>query len=519
MWLLCFVMRTKRNETTKEAHEVTRVKQRAVKAIHAEFDGEFAATAQGGAVLVEKVMRSLGIRRLIAEHLPARSPEAQYSTEDGVYALLAGLMVGGQGLGAASSLGDDELLKTMFGLENGVPSVPTMYRVLCDLAGLDERKESETYVDNGRTLAAMDMLGGERKVPKRRRVVPTVPESAQAENLATLEGFGAAVAKACVRALPKERLRLHGWYVLFGDATDLEVEGNCFDAARMGRDGKMIIRWQTLKLGPMDVAQQLNVGNEDEGRSMPRLLEAARRRVREIVGPWARILMLLDAAYFERAVIDRVTWDFIVCANQQRDCLERLAREQTMWADTGADDRRGWAESQVCCFAHRPEGWSKNVTIVARRWCATDDLSRAWHYSFVATRIEPRDLPKALREEHGYCSLIWMLYGTKQGRETHYKTPLCDFGLHHPPSCRLGVNQVFYTLAVAAANIAMVLRYRVVDKDERGIVVRRLRQRYFQIAARAVKTGRTLTVYLSGVCVSALRQTRWRNAFAAAGQL
>ena len=32
-------------------------------------------------------------------------------------------------------------------------------------------------------------------------------------------------------------------------------------------------------------------------------------------------------------------------------------------------------------------------------------------------------------------------------------------GLHHPPSCGLGINQAFYTLAVATANVAMVLPY------------------------------------------------------------
>jgi len=231
------------------------------------------------------------------------------------------------------------------------------------------------------------------------------------------------------------------------------------------------------------------------------------------------MLLLMDAAYFERAVLDDLTWDFIVCANQQRAYLTRLAEQQPMWADSGADDRRGWAESQVCCFSHRPEGWCNLVTIVARRWRENGELPGTWHYSFLATRLDSRDLPQNLLKKHGYCSLIWMLYGTKQGHEPYYKTFLRDFGLHHPPSCRLGINQAFFTLAVAAANVAMVLRYRVVDKEERGIEVWRLRQRYFQIAARVIQTGRTLTVYLSGVCVSALRQTLWRNAFAAAGQL
>ena len=153
------------------------------------------------------------------------------------------------------------------------------------------------------------------------------------------------------------------------------------------------------------------------------------------------------------------------------------------------------------------------------RWRQEDDLPEVWRYSFLATRIEPGALPKALVKQHGYCALIWMLYGAKQGRENHYKTFLRDCGLHHPPSGRLGVNQAFYTLAVAAGNVAMVLRYQAVAEPERGIELWRLRQRYFQIAGRVVQTARTLTVYLSGACLSSLRQTLWRDAFAAVGRL
>ena len=109
-----------------------------------------------------------------------------------------------------------------------------------------------------------------------------------------------------------------------------------------------------------------------------------------------------------------------------------------------------------------------------------------------------------------------MLYGTKQGHENHYKTPLRDFGLHHPPSCRLGVNQALYALATAASNIAMVMRYRVVAKSERGIAFWRLRERYFQIAGYLRRGSNTLSVYLSGANVGAQRQIHWEHAFAQA---
>ena len=107
-----------------------------------------------------------------------------------------------------------------------------------------------------------------------------------------------------------------------------------------------------------------------------------------------------------------------------------------------------------------------------------------------------------------------MLYGTKQGRENHYKTALRDFDLHHPPSSRLGINQAFYAVATAAVNLAMVLRYRVVQGADVGIQFWRLRERYIHIAGAIIQGARRLTVRLSGACVDAARKALWLEAFA-----
>jgi len=494
------------------------------RSVKAEFDPRFAATARGGAVLAEKTMRSLRVRRWIGEHLPPRRPAAEYQTADGVYALLAGLLLGGKGEQAAQALREDKLAAEIFGLEKGAPSASTVYRVLCDLAGLPERKREDHYAASGRTLPALDMLGGLRRTPRRRRIVPEAPEAATPESRAALDAFVAASAKSCAQALPRKMLRLRDWYVVFGDGTDLEVDGNCFDAAHVGRGGEKLLRWLTLMLGPVTVAEALLPGDADEGLELPALLEQAGGCVRELVGLNGRVLALMDAAYFERQVIEPLgvlKWDFIIGANQQRDVLTRLAEAQpaVVWSASGADARRRWAESQVCCFTHLPGGWDAPVTVVARRWRFTDEFPGMWHYAFVGTRLGPEDLPPGLLKKHGYCSAIWMLYGAKQGRENHYKTPLLDFGLHHPPSGRLGVSQAFYALGAVASNLAMVLRYRVLPGAERGMRFWRLRERYFQIAGYLVRGGRTLTVRLSGVCVDALRQTLWRRSFACAGRL
>jgi len=409
-------------------------------------------------------------------------------------------------------------------LEKGAPSLASIFRVLCHLSGLVERSASDWYEKSGPALDALDMTGQPRRLPATRRIVPDEPEAASEERLEELAEFVGGTARRCARALPKDIVRTQGWTVVFGDGTDLEVEGNCFDAARTGRKGESILRWLTLMLGPVIVAQELMAGDRDEGVSMPRLLEKAGPVVRDIAGRAGRILALLDAAYFEKLVIEGIDvngWDFIVCANQQRQILQRLVEEQQewIWGDTGPDVRRGWTESQVGCFVHMPESWSEPVTIIVRRWREEGELPGApWHYSFLATRIEPAQLPASLRK-HGYAEAIWMLYGTKQARENHYKTALRDLGLHHPPSGRLGISQAFYAIASAASNIAMVLRYRIVAPQERGIEVWRLRERYLRIAGTLVRTGRTLWVRLSGVSVNALRQTLWERAFAATGRL
>ena len=495
------------------------------RSVKADFDPDFDATAYGGAVLIEKTARGLGLLRYARKYLPGRADSAVYSSDKIACSLIAALLKGGEGIGAGDTARQDRLLSEILAGATQVASAPTNYRALCDLAGLPQRKRCETYEPAGQALASLDMFGDPREGSVLRRIVPETPEAAQPERLEALDRFTAKFAVKCIKAMGQKHVRMHGWVVAFGDATDLEVDGRCFDAAAAGRDGRKHLRWQTVMLGPVVVAQRLHEGNTDEGGSMPALLGQAREVAREAFGAKARVLELLDAAYFERQVIDPLTfdfdWDFIVGANQQRHVLRRIAEEQpeAVWSESGEDAQRGWRRSQVCCFTHQPEGWAAPVTVVARRWQKADELPGIWHYAFIATRIDPEDLPARLLSEHGYCEALWKLYSTKQGHENHYKTPLRDLAMHHPPSSRLGVNQAFYALASAAANIAMVLRYRVLPGAERGMTLWRMREIYFRIAGRIAKGAGRLTVWLAGANVCAERQVLWRRAFAEAGRL
>lgn len=491
--------------------------------VKAEFDQNFYASSYGGCVLLEQVLRRLGVYHILKTTLPARSDSCEFKTEDWGYALIASALLGKHGISATEQLRVDEICCRIFGLSKGAPSQSTVYRCLCDLAGLDERTAKETYTERISEQLRLDIGGNERQAPRTRRIVPDEPEWAKKENQEAFWKFTAAIAKRCAKALKRSIITLYGWNVIFGDGTDLEVKGNCFDAARIGRKGEKILRLMVLALGPVLVSHDILPGNVDEGLWLPQLIERGKKTVREITGSRSKILALLDAAFFEKPVIEALKkndWNFITCANQQRNHLEKLANSQpvNVWKEAGADSARGWRRSQVCVFTHTPMGWEEPVTIVCRRWEDEDELEGIWHYSFLSTNIEPHQMPQQLLK-HGYGKAIWMLYSTKQGRENHLKTPLIDLGLHHPPSCRLGVNQAYYTMVLAASNIAMVLRYRVMTKDNRGMQLWRIREFFFRIAGYIRSHARTLTVYLAGGNILLWMQNVWDSAFAEAGRL
>jgi len=493
-------------------------------AVNAEFDNDFEATGNGGAVLIEQLFRSLGIRRIIEQRLAKRSEDAEYSMTEGLYALMAGLALGGHGIQAAETLRANPLDERLFGLKDGAPSEGTMYNILCELSGLQPRTEAEAYEAAGACQPALDIFGQPAKPQRLRRMVPDQPEYATAERRRQLQDFTQATAGRCLELLQSQIVKMDGFTMVFGDGSDLEVEGRCFDAAEWTYAGVRALRWLTVMAGPVIVAEELGLGARDEGRHIVSVLERARPVIDTVKGVHGKVLAHLDSAYFEKGVVERTReygWKFLICANRLRGPLQRVAEDQleASWHKTGRDARRGWADSQFSVFAYRPEGWDFNVTILALRWREQDDLPGIWHYTFLGTDLEPGDLPKHKVKEYGFARYGWMLYSTKQGRENHYKTALEDLGLHHPPSGRLGINQAFYAIGTALANMMMVLRYRVMQDHERGIRVWRFRDRYVRIAGRLVEGARRLTVRLSGACVDAARQALWLRAFAVAARL
>jgi len=519
---------------------------------------ETAATTHGGAAILVPLMKRMRLAAHLTRHLAKRSDRAKYSAMEAAMSLIVGLLLGGKGLWAAEILRRDPVAAKILGLEDRVPEESTMQRCAEGLAGLASRKMSEAYEPAGPALARLDMLGKPKKSAGRRRKKSPEPERAKQDAVASLRNLVEATARCSFQRLKQPFQRLGEFVCLFGDATDIEVRGDCFDAARRGRDGILHMRWFTMMIGPILFGQELTPGNTDEGRHVPSMIERAGAMLAALGVAARRRLALLDSAYCEKQVIEALAKagiHFIVGANQYRRYFEKAATDRTDWIRTGADAARGWADSFVCAFRHPLEGWERGGLVIARKWRETGEVEGvegAWHYSFLVTDLTP----ELVGAKHAkFAERVWQLYGTKQGRENHYKQLLSDFGLHHPPSSRMGVNQVFYALATVASNLAMVLRYRMLGETlpelapikadetpknatetapacetpaprrsksherDRGMSMWRVREMYFRVAATVVRSGRELVVRLMVGAMDVERRLGLQSAWTAAGMV
>ncbi len=489
--------------------------------VKAQFDDSFSATASGGAVLFERLIRGLGLRKMLDRCLPPR--QGEYSSSEICEQVIAGLLCGGKGFQAAETLRRDSELARIFGHEK-VAEEATVWRAVCDLAGLPRRSFAETYEPAGSVQPGLDLRGALKTPPAHQRIVGETPEAMPDERRLQVGNLLDQNAVRCAQALPVGDLKLAGFICVHGDGTALEVRGECFDAARKDRNGNKSLQLMTLTAGPIYVGYRLLPGASDEGNALADLLEKSGKTVTKIA-PRLTMLAILDAAFAEKEVVDQVRelkGRYIICANQHRQCLERLAADiaPEEWTATGVDARRGWAESGVALMRHQPEEWEAPQTVVVRRWRQEDELEGTWHYSFLYTDLKSEMLPKGQIKQYGFSSYVWMLYATKQGRENTYKTWLTDLGGHHPASGRLGASELMCCLQAIAANVHAVMSYRVMAKEDRGIRHWRFVRDYIRLAGRVVKgAGRTLVVHLAGADITARARRLWLDAYAATGRV
>jgi len=481
--------------------------------IKAGVDKRLRVTAWGGLSLADQLARRTGLWSLASNTLPERVKSQGYSTQAVTASLVYGLLQGGRGFCAAERLRDDVVARRMLGLRDGVPEEATVYRAMCDLAGLPYRAEAKTYKP---LTTTPDLVADARGKRRGERVVGDKPETANEDHVDALQRLLRKSAARLLPGLPREATHLGSWLVAFGDGTQLEVTGRCFDAAEVDYNRNRSLQWLTLWIGPLVVAGAVRGGARDEAGSLATWFARAQEDVVAVTRtPPRGVLALLDSAMGEKAVLEALEtqqWRYVV-GLPANAVLLRQASEQpsTQWTDTGADRKRKWSQSAVCAMNYQAASWDRPRTVIVRRYKREDELFEL--YCFVVTDLEPADVGE-FTEKWGCCyaAAIWRLYDHKQARENHFKTALSDMGLHHPPSGRLGCNEVFYAIACLAVNLAMALSYAVVEPRHRGMRLWRMRTWYFAIAARVQRHARQVHVMATGA-LSAAMQAAWLGAF------
>lgn len=387
-----------------------------------------------------------------------------------------------------------------------------MNRILAELGGLAPRKEGDVYSNPRKTrnlLREEVHLRGTRKVGDIEYAAP--------ERLSGLTRAEDRTTTALLKSIGTEPLRYGRWTVVFGDGTQMEVTGRCFDAARLDRNGNRSLHLAFTFIGPLLAASELRPGTKDEGLGMPPLLHRTMGIARSAGLPESELLCLLDSAFGEDAVLRALhaypLVHYVIGANNLRQVLTRKCLEQpaTQWKQE--KHPAPWLDKAAyCAFTYRADTWARNETVVAIRYTEKGELLEK--FTFVLTNLDPKKVNADRRRLGTSCyeATIWALYRHKQGMENFQKPALSDLGLHHPPSGRFGINQVFYALATIAFNLAAAISHAALPKEERGMRLWRMRRSLFYIPGLVAVHARQVRVRLA-TSMPEQRQKVWSECF------
>jgi len=483
--------------------------------VNAVFDENLNATAYGGLALVERAAVRTGLWRIMQQKLPEREKESGYDFVSGFAATSYGLLVGGKGFSAGELIRDDEVVRRIVGLEEGLPSDSSMHRIFCDAAGIPYRKEDEWY-EPDKDRYEYKERGRNRKFIRGRRKVGEAEEPASEEMMNGLQQVTEQWLPKLIASTKTPAMSWGRWYPVFADGTQLEVTGNCFEGAVKDREGNTTYQWLVNFLGPYLTAQSLRKGSAHEATGISPLLEQTARIVEAAGLEKDRILAMMDSAYGCKPALEtlrKLDWHYIVGANDLRKPLEKKAREiaDEFWT-SGVHPEPKFSNVKYCSFYYQAGTWDKKELVVALRYEKPGELYP--FYQFVFTSLDEKNVGGDMRRLRtaGFEETVFMMYHHKQARENGFKNPLIDMNLHHPPSGRFGANQVFYAVAALAVNLYVAMSRMGMPEKERGIRLSTMRARYFNIAATVTVSARRTTVNLS-TAIGERRRQRWQAAF------
>jgi len=368
--------------------------------LHIQLTNSDQATAHGGQLLIDALCRRFDLWKRIEDEpvLEVRKRTgAGFSPVAMVAQLLFSFTSGGACLADAERLGKD--------------------RVLMDLLGLDKGADQTT-------------IGEWLRAQNKQRV------------LAMHRINAAFVDWASQQAKPGRWL--HGGQVeVFFDDTQLEVQGHCFEGARINYEGNRALGWQDLWYGPWLLDGILD-GAGDVSEHLPVLLDEHQHRWQDRDNYFyadsgssaGKYLNRLEQAGLRR-------WS--ITYNKWTDKLDRLAAElpDSQWSAPPGPDQ---PQEQYAWVKHQPGECNQVQKFATVRWKQEGDLM--WRYAYRVCQAADQDTPQRVFERHRL----------KGAKEQGFSEVLSTLDLHHPPCAELIANQMFYAIGMLAYNLLVTLK-------------------------------------------------------------
>ena len=387
-------------------------------------------TGHGGAIFLRAAADRLGLPRQLAEHVRVKQRRRGVS-EDQMLLALIGCISGGDGsLVDLDRLAGDEVRKSALGLD----------------AVADPRRVGELLARFGKNA-----LGGLRTIA---------------------HANAAQLAPAVIKHYRDEL----GYVPLFVDGTAIEVGSGKIEGANKGYNGEYQYWWHATFIGDLMVTADLHPGGTNVTAGFAEQLAEAKKLIPEHTPVWAAV----DNAYYDKEFVrtcDEYGWDYSISVTHgefQRPLLRAAAElEADDWAIVNDDEA-------ATIITHRPHGWHRAhqyVVIKSLKPNRQGDLFE--RYSFILVSRKNLSLAKLIARHR-----------RKQGCENHFKGPLIDLDLHHPPCRKLNANRAYYLLGLIAAQLLTAVKYLLLPICARTARFRTLIRDLIRLPALLTRSGR-----------------------------
>lgn len=377
--------------------------------LHIELTNSEQASAHGGQILIDAVCRRFNLwKRLDEQPLldPRKRQGSGFAPPAIVSQLLFSLTSGGASLADAERVGQDRVLMSLLGLDQGA-----------DQSTLGEWLRAQTK-----------------------------------ESVMVLHQINAEFVDWSVEQAKSHRWLHAGQAEVFFDDTEIEVVGKKFEGARINYEGNLALSWQTLWYGPWLLDGILD-GAGDVSEHLAVLLQEHQHRWQQRPSYFyadsgssaGKFVNRIEQAGFER-------WS--VSYNKWTDKLDKIAAQlpENQWSAPNTDgdqEQYGWVK-------HQPGECQNAQKFAAVRWKKDGDL--LWRYAYVMCQSAQENNPRSVFERHRL----------KGAKEQGFSEVLSGLDLHHPPCSDLIANQAFYAVATLAYNVLISLKVLDLPDEAQG---------------------------------------------------